>query len=341
MKPKKEKTFRPWVVWLIGCIWAGTALAVLIAIKLHPSTIANIEVHTRKVSLRTNASHILGPSNQEQLLISGLNSVQIRFNKEQNIEIGGRTRQVSSLDAEGDSLSSCSFYRVRSTGFEVRGPAVITFEVLNLSNEKAFSMKAHGGLNDNLSSLPNERGLPSAFECRGLRVHGELAAAMEGSFSPEGGDTLFVATAPDSRLDFTTESHADVGDTQIPILGEVRFSEIDPGTSEEKSVLLKPPPVITFEKTEKKVSVDAGDLLVVVPEKGFYLRQFTVSDGIQLSLHGRVRDIRSGAGARDLATLMPSAFDQADHATRIFGAIGALAAFVFGILEKMGLLGNK
>jgi hypothetical protein len=340
MKPKKEKTFRPWVAWLIGCVWAGTALAVLIAIKVHPTTIANIEVHTRKVALRTNASHILGPGNEEQLLVSGLNSLQIHFNSEQNIEIGGKARQVSSLDAEGDSRSSCSFYRVRSAGFEVRGPAVITFEVLDLANEKEFSMKAHGALNDNLSSLPSGHGLPSAFECRGLRVQGELAD-VEGSFSAEGGDTFFVATAPDARLDFTTEGHADVGDTQIPILGEVRFSEIDPGTSEEKSVLLKPPPAITFEKTEKKVSVDSGDLLVVVPEKGFYLREFTVKNGIQMSLHGRVRDIRGGAGARDLNTLMPSAFDQADHATRIFGAIAALAAFVFGILEKMGLLGSK
>ena len=158
---------------------------------------------------------------------------------------------------------------------------------------------------------------------------------------PEGGDALFVATAVDSRLDFSLEGHSGLSDTQIAILDELRFSEIDPGTSEEKSVLLKPGPEITFEKTNKKVIVDPGDLLVVQPGKAFYLRQFTVKNGIQLSLHGEVRDIRGGAGSRDLATLMPSALDQADQSTRIFGAIVALAGFVFGVLEKMGLLGKK
>src|SRR5712692_10285336 len=260
MAADSEKTFRPWVAWLITGVWATTALAVLIAARIHPATTANLSVNTRKISFRTNASHILGQSDEEQLLISGMSSLQIQFNKPQTIRAGGASFQRSSVEAEGDSFTSCSLYLVRTSGFEVRGPAVITLEVFDVSKERSFSLKAHGVLNDNLSSLPGEHGLQPGFECRGVRIDGGSAVDLEGSFSPEGGDTIFVATSPDARLDFSLAGHSDVSDTQIPILGEVRFSEIDPRTSEEKSVLLKPAE-ISFEKVNKRMTVDASDLL--------------------------------------------------------------------------------
>ena len=298
-------------------------------------------VNTRKISFRTNASHILGQSDEEQLLISGVSSLQIQYNKPQTIRAGGASFQRSSVEAEGDSFTSCSLYLVRTSGFEVRGPAVITLEVFDVSKPRSFSLKAHGVLNDNLSSLPGEHGLRPGFECRGVRMDGGSAVDLEGSFSPEGGDTIFVATSPDARLDFSLAGHSDVSDTQIPILGEVRFSEIDPRTSEEKSVLLQPPPEINFEKVNKKVTPNSADLLLVVPKSAFYLRQFTVRSGIQLSLHGSVREIRVGAGARDLASVMPSAFEYLSNSMRIYSAIPAIAGFVLGILEKLGTLGKK
>jgi hypothetical protein len=84
-----------------------------------------------------------------------------------------------------------------------------------------------------------------------------------------------------------------------------------------------------------------ADLLVVVPQKNFYLRQFTVTDGVHLSLHGVLRELRSGPGAKALTTLMPSSFDHMDSMTRMYGAIPALAGLLLGILEKMNLLGKK
>jgi hypothetical protein len=340
MTDDPEKAFRPWVAWLIGAIWAGTALAVLILARIHPATTANVSLVTRNISFRTNAGHILGRSNEEQLLVSGVSSLQIEFNSAQSIRTGGTPKHLTSMKAEGDSFASCSFYQVRSSGFEVRGPAVITLEVFDVSNARTFSLKAHGELNDNLSSRPGELGVRPGFECRGVRINGGPTGNVEGSFSPGGGDSIFVATSPDSRLDFSLARNADVGDTQIPILTELRFSEIDPRTSEEKSVLLKPAE-ISFEKVNKKTTVDASDLLVVVPADEFYMRNFTIKDGIQLSLHGRVREIRAGAGAKDMATLMPSAFDQLDNAKRIYGVIPLLVGLVLGILEKMGVLGKK
>jgi len=106
-------------------------------------------------------------------------------------------------------------------------------------------------------------------------------------------------------------------------------------------VLLKPAPEVFFEKVKQKVTLDPADLLVITPKANFYLRQFTVADGVHVSLRGAVRQIRSGAGARGLTTLMPSAFDHLDNAARIYGAIPALVALVLGILERMGLLGKK
>src|SRR5260370_35548111 len=112
MTDDPEKTFRPWVVWLISGIWAGTALAVLIAARIHPVSTANVSVGTKNISFPTNAGHILGRSNEEQLLVSGVSSLQIQFNGAQIIRTGGAAMRVNSLQAEGDSLASCSFYQV-------------------------------------------------------------------------------------------------------------------------------------------------------------------------------------------------------------------------------------
>ncbi len=321
MTTEPEKTSRPWVAWLIGGIWIATALGVWIATRVHPATTANLSVNTRKISFLTNASHILGASNEEQLLVSGVESLQIQFSSPQNATVGGLPTRLSSFQAEGDSQATCTFYQVRSGGFEVHGSALLTFEVVDVSKAKSFRLQP-------------------GFECRGLRVNGRKAD-VDGSFSQAGGDSIYLATSPDVRLDFSLAEQSEVTDTQIPVLNELRFSEIEPRTSEEKSVLLKPAPEVFFEKVKQKVTLDPADLLVVVPKSNFYLRQFTVADGVHVSLRGVVREIRSGAGAKGLTTLMPSAFDHMDSAARIYGAIPALVALVLGILERMGLLGKK
>jgi hypothetical protein len=341
MAADSEKTSRPWIAWLVVGVWAGTAFAVLIAARIHPATTVNLSLHTRKITFRTNASQILGQSDEEQLLVSGASSLQIQFAHPQSIRVGASSLELTSLDAQGDSLTSCSFYRVRSQGFEVRDPAVITLQVNDVSKTTSFSLTSHGVLNDNLSSLPGEKGLQPGFECTGLHIQAGPPVDVEGHFSSDGGDTLFLATSPDSRLDFSVSGHSGVSDTQIPIIGEVRFSEVESGDSEEKSVLLPPAPEITFEDVNKTVTPDPADLLIVIPKSGFYLRQFTVKDGIQLSLHGKVGQLLAGAGARDLATLMPSAFDRLNNSGKIFAAIPAIAGLLLGILEKMGVLGKK
>jgi hypothetical protein len=49
----------------------------------------------------------------------------------------------------------------------------------------------------------------------------------------------------------------------LPILKEIRFSRIDPHTSEEKTVLLKPPVgyknEVSFEKLNKSVTINDAE----------------------------------------------------------------------------------
>ncbi len=340
MADNSEKAVRPWVAWLVVGIWTATALGVLFASRVHPATKANLSVRARKISFKTNASQILSQSDEEQLQVTGVSALQIQFGRPQKVHVGMDLRDMNSFTGEGDAATSCSLYLVRSQALEVREPAVITIETLESSKTDSFSVKSHGTINDSLSSLPNAHGLESGLECIGLRTNGGPPENVEVHFGAEGGDSIFLATTIDTRFDIAVQGHSEIGDTQIPILGEVRFSEVDPRTSEEKSVLIEPPE-ITFEDVNEKATANSADLLVVIPKSGFYLRQFTVKDGIQLSLHGNVRQILAGAGPNDLRTLMPSAFDRLSNSSRLFGAIPAIAGLLLGILEKAGALGKK
>jgi hypothetical protein len=343
MDVEPAKTFRPWLAWLIGGIWLVTALAVLTATRIHPATTTNISLNTRKIAFRTNAGHVLNPSDEEQLLVLGLDSLRIELTTAQMIIVGGKPEPTPTamMELEGGPSASCSFYQIRSGSFELSGPAILTLDKLNPTDAKSFSLQTHGVLTGNLSSRLAEGSMKPGFECSGVRLNGAPPSDIEGSFSPQGGDSIFLATSADARLDFVLTPQSEVGDTQIPVLDALRFSAIDPRTGDEKSVLLKPPAQIAFEKLDKKVILDDAELLVVVPRNDFYLRQFTVKDGIQLSLHGVVREVQAGAGTSALETLMPSAFDHLDNAKRIYGVIPALVALILGVLEKMGGLGKK
>jgi len=109
--------------------------------------------------------------------------------------------------------------------------------------------------------------------------------------------------------------------------------------------LLNPPAgykyEVSFEELGKTFALDDADILVVVPKSDFYLRRFVVKDGIHLSLHGVVRDVRKGAGSSDLETQMPSLFDHLEHGTAIFCAITAVAGIILRVLQKMGGLSEK
>src|SRR5215471_2095985 len=101
MATHTEKVFRPWIAWLIAGVWAATALSIWITTRIHPSTTANLSVKTRKISFLTNASHILGPINDEQLLVSGVSSLEIQFVSPQLVTASGAQKRLGSLEAGG------------------------------------------------------------------------------------------------------------------------------------------------------------------------------------------------------------------------------------------------
>jgi hypothetical protein len=160
-------------------------------------------------------------------------------------------------------------------------------------------------------------------------------------FSPQGGDSIFFATATDAQLNFDVTHNNEVGDTQIPIVNEVRLSHIDPRTMQEKTILLKNNNHILFEELNKTIVLGETDLVEVVPENEFYLSQFTVLDGVHLTLHGLVREVRRGAGASNLASVMPSSFDYLDNLKRIYGIVPSMIGLLLGILDKMRLLPER
>jgi hypothetical protein len=336
-----QKTRRRWLKWTVLVIWVVTFLAVLIADHIHPATTVEVSLTVREFSFRTNASHILGPSEEEQLLVSGLASMQIQLSSPQIVTTGGSPFQATSIQIEGEPSASCTFYRVRSSGLDLNGPSILTLGAPNASGNRSFSMKVHGAVSGRLTSRKIESVLKSGFQCTRVHTNGGSVGSVEVSLSPQGGDSIFFATAPDAQLGFDLTVQSEIGDTQIPITDEVRFSHIDPRTLEEKTVLLKNKNKVTFEKLGKSVPLDEADLLVVTPKNEFYLTQFTVKDGVDLNLHGVASDVRAGAGATDLATLMPSSLDHLDNMKRIYALVPSIVGVILGILEKMGLLPKK
>ncbi len=340
MSPEPAKPFRSWVGWIIAGVWILTALAVFIATRMHPATDADIRLSVSEFPFLTDSRDLLRPSNEEQLLVSGLGSMRIQFKDTATVSAGGKPLQAELLQIQGEPSASCSLYLVRSSGFELDGKSNVTLAWIRGEAGQSFAMKVHGPLSGSLTSSPGQGDQKPGFECRRVRVNGSEAGNLEGSFSPQGGDSIFLTTS-DSRLDFVLPPQSEIGNTQIPILEELRLYTVDPRTHEPKTVLLKNKNEVVFEKLKLTRTINDADLLTVSPEKNFYLRQFTVKDGVHLSLHGVIRDIRAGAGPGDMESLMPSAFDHLDNAKRIYGVIPALVAMILGVLEKLGWLGKK
>jgi hypothetical protein len=329
---------RRWLAWTIASVWILTVAAVIVANHTHPSTTAKILLSVKEISFRTNATQILGPSDEDQFLISGVNTLQIQFNSARPIAVGNTSLQASALQIEGEPRATCTFYRIRSAGLQLVGPSIITLGVPSTVAAFSFNLRAHGALNSRLSSRPSQGALKTGFECTRVHSNGGPAGTVSAAFSPEGGDSVFFATTPDAQLTFDVSANNAIGDTQVPIIDEVRLAHVDPRTLQEKTVLLKNKNEVSFDDLGKTIPLDEYDLLAVVPKHEFYLSQFSIKGGVHLTLHGLVRDVRRGPGASNLATVMPSSLDHLDNMKRIYGIVPSMVGLVLGILDKMRLL---
>jgi hypothetical protein len=341
-RSNQKHKFRHWIAWLIASIWVIVLFGGLVAAHVRPSTAVNVAVNTKTISFRTDAGQVLGTNNEDQLIVAGIQFLRAQLSGQQSISIDSRVVKLSSFELKGGPFASCSFYRVRSGPLELGGSSVLVLGKLSAAKSRSFSLQAHGPLSGTLSTRPQGSSSPvkPGFECTGVQINGVQAGQVAGQLSVGGADSISFSTAPDSRLDFSLNASSPVGDTQIRVLDAVRFSEID-HLGGEKSVLLNPPAKVTFETVNSVKTLDEADLLEVIPNRDFYLRDFTVGNGIQLSLHGIARDVRAGAGSTDLRSVMPSVFDHLNNETRLFAVIAGIVALIVGYLEKVGLLPQK
>jgi len=326
--------------WGIAAVWVSTAVAVLIATHIHPPTTLAASLDVRRISFKTDANRILGPNNDSQLLVSKIRSVQIHFNSPQLVSADGTTHKTDIVEISGEPFAACSFYRVRSDGVNLERDSLLTLSVDQDPNPtsstfRPFSLNVHGLLSGNLTSQAATQALVPGFSCQHVRVDGASVQSVESRLSPGGGDAIFFATYTDARLDFALDQGNSIGDTQIPIRDAIRFWEVEPGSENVKTVLLGNENKVSFEDVGQSFMLDDADLLLVEPHRDLYLRRFVLKDGIQLSLHGAVREVKSGAGPKDLRTHLPTLFDRIDNTKRVWGVIPALVAFVLGLFEKL------
>jgi hypothetical protein len=343
---KRKDGMRPVIVWLIAFIWLATFVAVLIAAHVRPTAIIGASLNTKEVSLRTDVTKILGPLNEDQLLVNGMAKVTVLGHAMETAFDGASPEVREEIQLIGFPGATCTFYSVRSTGVALtQQPSQITFWKPNLKDQTAFAVKSHGPLSVSLTGQSPESGSHSGFSCLGVSLESGTPGRVDVIF-PSPGDSVDLYTSLDTQLDFRLKQPSEVVDTQIRILNTLRFSHVAPGPDPSEKTVLLPPPEgrkneIRFEGLDRSVDVGEADLLVIQPQNEFVLKQFNAKDGIELNFHGEVKDVRLGAGPSDLRSVMPSLFDHLSAQKRIYGVIPGIVAFILGILEKLRILPRR
>jgi hypothetical protein len=342
---------RTWVKWTIVAVWACTGIAVLVLCHVYPSTWANASLHVQEISFTTNSPTVFSPANQDQFVVSGVSSVSLQATSLKQDAAAQYDIENNELELYGDASASCTFYNVRTSPIQLLGTSGLTLLWRKNAGESSFAMRSHGPLRGNVTAQPSPTN-KSGFVCTRIRAKDGHTGTVEAEFAQQ--DSIDFVTANDAQLDFRGTRDSDLMDTQLAILGDVRFSHVEVKQAQderpeqlpgEKTVLL--PPLkgqsneILFEDVNKHVKVNDADLLIVRPDKYFYIRKFSVNDGIQLSLHGMVKDVLVGAGPRDLKSQMPSLFEEWDARKRALTIIPGIVTSALGLLVMLGILPDR
>jgi hypothetical protein len=317
----------------------------VVVANLHPSAETDVKIKVREIAFKTDAGKLLEPIDVAQLIVAGVSDLDLHGS---NFIVNGTgpTKTTASLHLSGKRSASCFFYHVRSSAIGLTGPSLVSLAWPGQSSPITFTLKAHGTLTGSVTSEPAQGSISSAFSCDRVDMGSEELSDVSIVLSKLGGDTITFSTQPDARIDFSTTTGARFVDTQVPVLGSLRFSTVEPGPdAEEKAVILAPSPgeinKVSFPALDKSIDVNENDLLVIDPDRGFYMRSFSLNNGIYLQFRGRIRNIKVGAGTNDLRSQMPSLFDHLDKSGKVMATVPSLVVLLLGILEKMGLLPGK
>jgi hypothetical protein len=330
---------RSWLAWIIAAIWIFTSVGVLIASHVHPESEARATLNVSEISFSTDASRLFGPTQDREIVVSGIASVEIQG---AGIRLSRRnaTRETfEKVSLRGDRKSTCVFYNVRGGGLFLSRPSRIALIWNRTSSTLPLGVESASVASMTLTSQPGKSGLTCT------RVHfgeSQETGTLNAVFSEGGGDSISLLTSEDSRVDLGPSSGSQIQATQIPILSTVRFTHVDPRGTKEESVLLSGSSSsdvnqIAFLSTSKTVNMDA-DLFVIRPRGGFYIKSISVTNGIHLILEGPVLDAQKGPGGSALSSVMPTALDRLLNEKGAFALVPSLVALIVGLLEKMGVI---
>jgi hypothetical protein len=331
---------RSWVRWTIVATWVFTGATVLVLSLFHLPSPVDLLLHLKEVSFETDSSDLLGPSDQENFVISGVTNVSFQGSGV-NLNASGTHRMLrGNVTLRGDMSSSCTFSKVRVNPIQPMNRSILTLLWQTQADGPQLAVRSHGSLNGSLTARPAQQ-LTSGFSCIRVSLNGEPPADVDASFIRL--DAVSFSTASDTQLDFRNDGNIDFEETQIRVLSNLRLSHTEPGgPPRETTVLLPPLPgeknTISFPRVNKVIEIGDADLITIRPTKNFYLKRFSVDRGIQVAFSGEARDVRVGAGPEDLRSVMPSIFDDFDNQKRLFAVIPGIVALIIGVLEKLGLL---
>jgi hypothetical protein len=338
---EKEPKVRPWVRWVTALVWLLTAATVLVLSLMHLPATATVTVLVREVSFVTDSSSLFDSADQDRFSISG--PFDITLSGPPAVNSNGHA--VSSVEVHGPSTAaSCAFYNVRTSPLRLLGDTGILLLWPKNADPNSLIIRLRGRAAGDLS--PNgSASAASSYSCSGVEQTATTLGEMNGVLSDEFGTTF--GTSGDAQLSFRRKSSQIVSDSQIRVSGPLQIAHIDPAhPGQEKGSLLDPYSKksrnqVTFDDSSRNVEFNSKDLIVIDPGSDFYIRSLSADHGIQLELHGTVRNILTGAGSKDYKSCMPSVFDTLDSKKRIYGAIPGAVTFILTLLETLGLLPRK
>jgi len=333
---------RLWVKWTIALVWAATAMAVVVLDRTHISATATVTVHVREVSFTTDSPTMFDATNQDRLSVSGPADMTLSVIPDEKSH-GTYTKSI--VVHAPSTASSCTFYNVRTGPLSLPQQTGIVLLWPKNADPHSYSVRLRGQVAGDIYEAGSDSA-PSSYLCTTVDSSASLSSGNLGGRLSNAFATTF-GTHGDAQLSYRVRSNEIPGESQVHVSGPLSIAHTDPADpGQEKGVILNPissdsKNQIVFDDISRTVLLNPNDLVLIQPGADLYIRRFIVDHGIQLDIHGTVRDIRVGAGSKNLRSCMPSIFDTLDNKKRIYGAIPGIVAFILGLFEAVGLLPRK
>jgi hypothetical protein len=315
-------------------VWVLTCIAVIAAKLIHPDSDVTLSLTVSQFAFNTDNTSLLSPSDSKEVLVSNLNRIDIHG---PHLQLHN-TISGDNLGLTGTPFSHCAFYNVRVSKIGIVPPTSTQFQWIPGHRANSVAIMNHSAQTLMMTSQPG----PSGFTCSEVQTHDDPASQqVELTFDSAGGTNVTIATNGDSRIDLIGPCQP-LKQDQITLLGDVRVEQVDPVSGTATTVLLDPPQgatnQATFPSVAKTTPIPAHQLLSFKAGRALYLTHVEFKDGIDLTIQGKVSELRVGPGAADESNILPSLLDHYISWKGSLALIPGIAAFIIGLLEKFGVL---